>query len=150
MVLFIKEYLKNTEKIKKRKQVHINSASKTSPFLTIRWISSHRSITVVQSLSRVWFFVTTWTSACQASLSITNSRSPPKRMSIDSVLSSNHLILCRPLLLLPSIFPSIRSFQMSQLFTSGGQNIGVSVSASVLLMNSQDWFPLGLTGLISL
>ena len=60
------------------------------------------------------------------------------------------LILCCPLLFLPSIFPSIRSFQMSQHFASGGQNIGVSASASVLPVNIQDWFPLGWTGLISL
>ena len=65
----------------------------------------------VQSLSRhVWLFVTPWTTACQASLPITNSRSLPKLMFIDSMMSSNHLILCRPLLLLPSIFPSIRVF----------------------------------------
>ena len=64
----------------------------------------------VQLLSRVQLFVTPWTAACQASLSITNSRSPPKPMSIESVMPSNHLILCRPLLLLPSIFPSIRGF----------------------------------------
>ena len=63
-----------------------------------------------QLLSRVWLFVTPWTAALQASLSITNSRSPPKLMSIESVMPSNHLILCRPLLLLPSIFPSIRVF----------------------------------------
>ena len=75
----------------------------------------------VQSLSRVWHFATPSTSACQASLSITNSRSPPKPMPIESVTPSNHLILCRPLLLLPSIFPSIRVFPMSQLFSSGGQ-----------------------------
>ena len=64
----------------------------------------------VQSLSRVRLFVTPWTTVRQASLSITNSQSPPKPMSIESVMSSNHLILCRPLLLLPSIFPSIRVF----------------------------------------
>ena len=64
----------------------------------------------VQLLSHVWLFATPWTAACQASLSITNSRSPPKPMSIESVLPSNHLILYRPLLLLPSIFPSIRVF----------------------------------------
>ena len=64
----------------------------------------------VQSLSRVWLFATPWTTACQASLSITNSWSPPKSMSIESVMSSNRLIFCRPLLLLPSIFPSIRIF----------------------------------------
>ena len=64
----------------------------------------------VQSLSRVRLFATPWTAACQASLSITNSWSLPRLMSIESVMPSNHLILCRPLLLLPSIFPSIRVF----------------------------------------
>ena len=64
----------------------------------------------VQSLSSVWLFETPWIAACQASLSITNSQSPPKPMSIESVLPFNHLILCHPLLLLPSIFPQIRVF----------------------------------------
>ena len=64
----------------------------------------------VQSLSRVWLFATPWTAARQATLSITNSLSPPKPMSIQSVMPSNHLIFCRPLLLLPLIFPSIRVF----------------------------------------
>ena len=64
----------------------------------------------VQSLSRVWLFVTPWTAACQASLSITNSWSLPKLMSIESVMPSNNLILCRPLLLLPTIPHSIRVF----------------------------------------
>ena len=64
----------------------------------------------VQSLSCVQLFVTPWIAACQASLFITNSRSPPKPMSIESVMPSNHLILCCPLLLLPSIFPSFRIF----------------------------------------
>ena len=64
----------------------------------------------VQSLSRVWLYLTPWTTALQATLSITNSQSLPKLMSIESVMPSNHLILCRPLLLLPSIFPSIRVF----------------------------------------
>ena len=63
-------------------------------------------------------------------------------MSIESVMPSNHLILCHPLLLLPSIFPSIKIFS-NHFFTSSGQSIGVSASASVLPMNSQDWFPLG-------
>ena len=61
-------------------------------------------------LSHVWLFATPWTAARQASLSITNSQSPPKPMSIESVMPSNHLILCCPLLLLPSVFPSIRVF----------------------------------------
>ena len=64
----------------------------------------------VQSLSRVQFFATPWTAAFQASLSITNSQSPPKLTSIESVMPSNHLIHCHPFLLLPSIFPSIRVF----------------------------------------
>ena len=64
----------------------------------------------VQSLSHVWLLATPWSAARQASLSITNSQSPPKPMSIESVMPSNYLILCRPLLLLPSIFPSIRVF----------------------------------------
>ena len=67
-------------------------------------------ISSVQSLSLVWLFATPWTAALQASISITDSRSPPKPMSIESVMPSNHLILCRPLLLLSSIFPSIRLF----------------------------------------
>ena len=65
-------------------------------------------------------------------------------------MPSNHLILCRPLLLLPSIFPATGSFPMSRLLAPGGQSIGASASASVIPMNSQDWFPLELTGLISL
>ena len=104
----------------------------------------------VQSLSRVWPFVTPGTAACQASLSITNSQSLLKLLSIELVIPSNHLILCHLLLFLPSIFPISGSFQMSQFFTSGGQSIRVSPSASVLPMNTQDWFPLGWTGWISL
>ena len=87
------------------------------------------------SLSRVWLFATPWTAGHQASLSITDSRSLLKLMSIDLVMSSNHLILCHLLLLLPPIFPSIRVFPMSQFFTSGDQSIGVLASASVLPMN---------------
>ena len=86
----------------------------------------------VQSLSHVQLFETPWTAARQASLSITSSQSLLKLMSIESVMPSNHLIFCCPLLLPPSIFPSIRVFQMSWFFTSGGQSIGVSASASVL------------------
>ena len=104
----------------------------------------------VQSLSRVWLFVIPWTVACQASLSITNSWNLLKLMSTELVMSSNHLILCRPLLLLPSIFPSIRVFSNESVLRISGQSIGALASASVLPMNIQDWFPLGLTGLISL
>ena len=104
----------------------------------------------VQSLIHVWLFVTPWTAACEASLSITNSQSLLKLMSIESLMPSNHLILCCPLLLLPSIFTSIRVFPMSRLFVSGGTSTGASASASVLPMNIQGWFHWGLTGLISL
>ena len=86
----------------------------------------------------------------QASLSIINSQSLLKLMCIESVMPSKHLILYYPLLPLPSIFPSIRIFQMSQLFRSGNQSIRASASASVLPMNIQDWFPLGWTGWISM
>ena len=78
----------------------------------------------VQSLSRVWLFATPWTAARQASLSITNSQSVLKLMSIESVMLSNHLILCCPLLLLPQPLPASGSFPMSQLFTWGGQSTG--------------------------
>ena len=71
-------------------------------------------------------------------------------MSIELVMPFNHLILCPPLLLLLSIFPASGSFPMSQFLASGGQSIRVSASASVFPMNIQDWFPLGLTGWISL
>jgi len=94
-------------------------------------------------------FAALWTAARQTSLSITNSQSLLKLMSILLVMPANHLILCHPLLL-PSIFPSIGAFPMSQFFASGGQSIGVSASASVLPMNTQDWSPLGWTGWISL
>ena len=111
-----------------------------APYALSVWFSS-----IAQSF---WFFETPWTAAHQASLSITNSWSPPKPMSTESVMPSNHLILCR-LLLLPSIFPSVMVFS-NKLFTSGGQSIGVSASASVLPMNTQDWSPLESTGWISL
>ena len=88
----------------------------------------------VQSLSRVQLFAIPWTETRQVSLSITNSQSPPKPMSIELVIPSNHLILCRPLLLLPSIFHSIRVFSNE----SAGQSIGVSASTSVLPINTQD------------
>ena len=103
-----------------------------------------------QSLSCVRLFVTPWTAAHQASLSITSSRSPHTPMSIESVMPSNHLILCHPLLPSPKSFPASGAFEMSQIFASGGQSIGVSASASVLPMNTQDWSPLRWTDWISL
>ena len=95
---------------------------------------------------------TPWTAARQASLSITNSQSLLKLMSIESVMPSNHLFLCPPLLLLPSNFPSIGVFSKElslHIVASGGQSIGVSASASVLPMNTRDWSLLGWTGWIS-
>ena len=103
---------------------------------------------VVQSLSCVRLFVTPWTAAHQAPLSST-SQDLLKLMSIELMMSSNHHILCLPLLLLLSIFPSIRIFSNAS-FVSGGQSIRVSASTSVLPITIQDWFPLGLTGLIFL
>ena len=104
----------------------------------------------VQSLSGIWLFATPWITVWQASLSITNSWSLLKLMSIELVMPSRHLMLCCPLLLPPSIFPSIRVFPRNQFFTSGGQSIGVSALASVPPKNIQDWIPLRWTGWISL
>ena len=110
-----------------------------------------RKVLVVQSLSRVWLFVTPWTAEHQASLSFTISWSLLKFMFIESVMPSYHLIICVTCFSshLQS-FPASGSFSMSQLFTSDGQSIGASASASALPLNIQDWFPLGLTGWIRL
>ena len=165
----------------------------------------HLQFSSVQSLSRVRLFATPWTAAHQDSLSNTNSRSPPRPMSIESMMPSNHLIFCHtlfrseisrsvmsdslqphesqharppcpsptpgvhsnshpssrwchpaisssvvPISSCPQPFPASGSFQMSQLFAAGGQSIGALASASVLPMNIQGWFPLGLTGFIFL
>ena len=107
-------------------------------------------ISSVQSLSHVQLFVTPWTAACQASLFIISSWRLLRLMSIESVMPSYHLILCRPLLSsCPKSFPASGSFQMSHLFASGGQSIRVSASALVPPMDTQDWSPLGWTGWIS-
>ena len=99
--------------------------------------------------STVWLFATPWTAACQASLSITNSRSLVKFMPIKLVISSNHLILCCPLLLLPSIFPSIRVFSNESAlcirwpkYWSFSFNISPSNEHSGLLSFRMDWFDL--------
>ena len=103
-----------------------------------------------QSLSRVWLFATPWIAARQASLSIINSWSSLRLTSIESVMPCSHLILCRPLLLLPQSLPASGSFPMSQLFTWGGQSTGVSAWASFLPKKSQDWSPSEWTCWISL
>ena len=107
-----------------------------------------KSFVVVQLLSQL--FATPWTAASQSSLSFTIFQSLLKFMSTEPVMPSNHLILWHHLLLPSLSFPASGSFPMSQFFASGGQSIGASTSASVLPMNIQDWFPLGLTGLIPL
>ena len=104
------------------------------------------SFSSVQLLSHVQLFATPWTAACQFSLSITNSQSKFKLTSIESVMPSKHLILCRQLFLLPSIFPSIRVFSNESALCIRCQSIGVSTSASVLPVTTQDWSPLGWTG----
>ena len=108
---------------------------------------------IVQTQSHVWLFEKPWTAAHQASLSFTISGIWLKLKSIELVMQSNHLILYCPLLLLPSIFPSMRVFPNEEkrifgLFVSCGHCTGAS--GSVLPMNIQGWFPLRLTGLISL
>ena len=104
----------------------------------------------VQSLSPVRLFATLWTETRQASLSITNFQSLLKLMSIESVMSSNNFILCHPLLLLPSIFPSIKDFSKESALRIRWPkywSFSFSISPS---MNIQDLFPLGWTGWISL
>ena len=122
----------------------ILSSSSELQCLLCHWtLSSHRTMCLAvaaQSLSRVCLFVTPRTAACQAALSFTVSQSLLKFMPIESVMLSNHVILCCPV-------SALGSFPMNQLFISGGQSVGVS--ASVLPMNTQSWFPLGLSGLIS-
>ena len=105
-------------------------------------------LAVVQLLSRDWPFATPRTAAWQASLSFTISQSLLKLMSIKSVTPSNHLILCCSLLLPPSILPSIRVFSSESVLPTGGQSIGASASAPVLLKNVQGLFLLGLIGLM--
>ena len=105
---------------------------------------------VVRSPSRFRLSTTPWTAACNGSLSFTISQSLPKFMAIESVMPSNHLILCCPLLLLPSILGSIKVFSNESVFHIRWPKFGISASASVLPMNIQDWFPLGWMGLISL
>ena len=116
---------------------------------TEKWEISSSSVQF--SSVHVQLFVTPWTEARQASMSITNSRSLLKLMSIKSVMPSNHLILCHPLLLLPSMFPSIRVFfQWVSSLHHMAKVLEFQPQHQLLPMNIQDWFPIGLTGLISL
>ena len=124
--------------------------NKLYPALSVRYCSMFLvQFSLVQSLSRVRLFATPWNVGCQAFLSITNSRSSPKLMSIEwwchPTISSSVIPFSSRL----QSFPASGSFQMSQFFTSHDHSIGVSASASVLPMNIQDCFPLGWIGLIS-
>ena len=112
--------------------------------------SDHADVTVVQLLSYGQLFVTPWTAAHQASLSFTISQSLLKLLAIVLVMSSKYLILWHPLLLLSSVFPSIRVFLNELTLHIRWPKYWSSASTSVLPINIQSWFPLGLTGLISL
>ena len=103
-----------------------------------------------QSFSYVWLFETPWITAHQASLSITNSQSLLKLMSMELVMPSSHFILCCSFSSCPQSLLASGSFAMNQLFTCAGQSIGVSASASALPMKTQNWSPLGWTGWIPL
>ena len=112
--------------------------------------SANFQFSSVQSHSRVRLIATPWITGLQASLSITNSRNSLRLTSIESMMPSSHLILCRPLLLLPTIPPSIRVFSNESTLRWSGQSTGVSDLASVLPKKSQDWSPSEWTGWISL
>ena len=141
--------------IKKKIVMEATSSRKVFPSTGAVWGGSYCSCSVHQSSPTL---CDPWTAAqslvCgqhgQASLSFTISQSLLKLMSIKSVMPSNHLILCRPLLLLPLIFPSIMVFSNESALLIRCQSIVASASASVLPLNSQGWFLLGWTGLISL
>jgi len=124
-------YFKTTKKKKTNKQTKKTTSS-------------------VQLLSHVRLFATPWIAACQGSLSITNSRSSLKLMSIESVMPSSHLILCCSPFLLPPIPPSIRVFSNESTLLMRWPKYWSSASASVLPMNTQDWSPLGWTSCVSL
>ena len=127
----------------------LNHLPKAPPSKYPNILLPNNSYCSVQSLSRVWLFATPWTAARQASLSITNSQSPPKPMSIKSMRPSNHLILCHPLLLPPSIFPSIRVFSNESAlcirwpkYWSFSFNISPSNEHTGLISFRMDWLDL--------
>ena len=123
--------------------LHLGASSQLSATPSLKWISS------VQPLSRVRLFGTPWNAACQACLSITNSQSLLKLVSVESVMPSNHLILCHPLLLVPSIFPSIRVFSNESVlrmrwpkYWSFSFNMSPSNEYSGLISFRMDWLDL--------
>ena len=136
----------STKKLLQRSKTgmgHVFGISETNTCINVQFSS-------VQSLSCAWLFATPWIAAHQASLSITNSRSLPKLMYIESVMPSSHLILCRPLLLLPPITPSIRVFSHESALCMRWPKYWVSALASVLPKNTQGWSPSEWTSWISL
>ena len=112
-------------------------------------LAHSKALSSVQSLSHVRLFATLWTTARQASLSITNSQSSLRFTSLESVMPSSHLILCRPLLLLPSIFPSISVFSSESALCIRWPKYW-SLRFNISPSNTQDWSPLGWTGWTSL
>ena len=132
------------EYIGKKRKAERGEIRKISKTLAFIWFSS------VQSFSHVWLFATSWITARQASLSITNSRSSLKLMSIESGMPSSYLIPYVPFPFCPQSLPASGSFPMSQLVARGGQSTGVSALTSVLPKNTQGWSPLEWTGWISL
>ena len=129
---------------------HVNVCQIKVNFRAKKITRYRETFSSVQSLSLVWLFATPWTVARQASLSITNSWNLLKLVPTESVMPSNHLILCHPLLLPPSIPPSIRVFSNESALHIRWPKYWVSASASTLPMNIQDWFHLGWTNWISL
>ena len=129
--------LKLFAKLKKIKGIYLTATF----FVVLVYSYGYIQFSSVQPLSRVWLLANPWIAAHQASLSINNSRSSPKLMSIESVMPSNHLILWHPVLSCLQSFPETGNFLMSQFLASGGQSVGVSVSTSGLPMNIQDWSP---------
>ena len=122
---------------------------KVTIFICNWYLSWEGVFSSVQSLNHIWLFATPWTATCQASLSITNSWSPPKPMTIESVVSSNHLIFCCLLLLLPSIFPSIMFFSNEAVlcirrpkYWSFSFSISPSREYSGFISFRLDWFDL--------
>ena len=131
--------------VRPREEIKMTKSFLVCEKLVTKWATSVQFSSVSQSCPTL---CDPMNHSTPGSLSITNSQSLLKLM-FESMMLSNHLILCRPLLL-TSIFPSIRVFSNESALHIGGQSTGVSASTSVLPMNTQGWFPLGLAGLISL
>ena len=145
-----KNYDQPRQHIKNQRHYFANKGPSSQGYiLPFCLFNLHAEFSTVQSLSHVQLSVTSWTAAHQASLSITPGVHPnscPSSRWYHPTISSSGIPFSSCL----QSFPASRSFPVSQFFISGGQSIGVSASASVLPMNIQDWFPLGLTGWISL